>query len=74
MQPFVLTTENIPDYFIRYLGKEKLDEIDCYAFAVDGLIGASPETLVRSERGEVSARHTGAMSEGALRRLLDAAV
>ena len=29
---------------------------DCYAFAVDGLIGASPETLVRSERGEVSAR------------------
>jgi len=29
---------------------------DCYAFAVDGLIGASPETLVRSERGEVTAR------------------
>jgi menaquinone-specific isochorismate synthase len=29
---------------------------DCYAFAVDGLIGASPETLVKSERGEVSAR------------------
>ncbi|TDT66234.1 isochorismate synthase [Frigoribacterium sp. PhB116] len=29
---------------------------DCYAFAVDGLIGASPETLVRTERGEVSAR------------------
>jgi len=29
---------------------------DCYAFAVDGLIGASPETLVKTERGEVSAR------------------
>jgi len=29
---------------------------DCYAFAVDGLIGASPETLVKSERGVVSAR------------------
>ena len=29
---------------------------DCYAFAVDGLIGASPETLVKSERGVVTAR------------------
>ena len=29
---------------------------DCYAFAVEGLVGASPETLVRTERGEVSAR------------------
>jgi menaquinone-specific isochorismate synthase len=29
---------------------------DCYTFAVDGLIGASPETLVRTERGEVTAR------------------
>ena len=34
VQPFVLTTENLPDYFIRYMGMEKLDEIDCYAFAV----------------------------------------
>src|SRR5262249_10930061 len=34
VQPFVLTTSEIPKYYIRYLGKEKLDEIDCYAFAV----------------------------------------
>ena len=34
VQPFVLTTENLPAYLIRYLGKERLDEIDCYAFAV----------------------------------------
>jgi hypothetical protein len=44
VQPFVLTTENIPDYFVRYLGKEKLDEIDCYAFAV------KPKALVKGER------------------------
>ena len=44
VQPFVLTTENIPDYFIRYLGKEKLDDIDCYAFAV------KPKQLVKGER------------------------
>jgi hypothetical protein len=34
VQPFVLTTNEIPKYHIRYLGKETLDEIPCYAFAV----------------------------------------
>ena len=34
VQPFVLTTAEIPQYFIRYLGREKLDEISCYVFAV----------------------------------------
>lgn len=44
VQPFVLTTANIPQYNIRYLGKEKLDAIDCYAFAV------KPKELVKGER------------------------
>ncbi|WP_053387472.1 isochorismate synthase [Leucobacter japonicus] len=30
--------------------------LDCWAFAVDGFIGASPETLIRSTDGAVSAR------------------
>jgi hypothetical protein len=34
VQPFVLTTTEIPNYYIRYLGREKLDEISCYSFAV----------------------------------------
>jgi hypothetical protein len=34
VQPFVLTTKEIPQYHIRYLGKETLDEIPCYSFAV----------------------------------------
>lgn len=34
VQPFVLTTNEIPMYYIRYLGREKLDEISTYAFAV----------------------------------------
>jgi hypothetical protein len=34
VQPFVLTTAELPKYLIRYLGREKLDEIPCYAFAV----------------------------------------
>ena len=34
VQPFVLTTSQIPLYTIRYLGRETLDEIPCYSFAV----------------------------------------
>jgi len=34
VQPFVLTTAEVPNYYVRYLGRETLDEIACYAFAV----------------------------------------
>ena len=34
VQPFVLTTEDIPEYDINFLGREKIDEIGCFAFAV----------------------------------------
>src|SRR5439155_6310021 len=34
VQPFVLTTNEIPQYDIRYLGPQKADEIPCYVFAV----------------------------------------
>lgn len=34
VQPFVLTTKEIPQYEIRYLGPQKADEIPCYVFAV----------------------------------------
>ena len=34
VQPFVLTTNELPKYWIRYIGKETLDEIPCYTFAV----------------------------------------
>jgi len=34
VQPFVLTTDQLPKYLIRYLGRQKVDEIGCYVFAV----------------------------------------
>jgi outer membrane lipoprotein-sorting protein len=34
VQPFVLTTSDIPDYQVDYLGREKVDEIGCYTFSV----------------------------------------
>jgi hypothetical protein len=44
VQPFVLTTEDIGKYDIHYVGKDKLDDIDCYQFSV------KPKTLVKKER------------------------
>ena len=44
VQPFVLTTDNLPDYQINYLGKERLDSLDCYAFAV------KPKKLEKGQR------------------------
>src|ERR1051325_2908949 len=34
VQPFVLTTTEIPDYDIHFLGKQNADEIPCYVFVV----------------------------------------
>jgi hypothetical protein len=44
VQPFVLTTDDIGKYDIRYLGKQKVDEIDCFQFSV------KPKTMVKGER------------------------
>lgn len=34
VQPFVMTTAEIPDYQVDYLGREKVDEIGCFVFSV----------------------------------------
>src|SRR5260370_22953911 len=34
VQPFVLTTDELPKYYIRYLGREQVDEIGTFVFAV----------------------------------------
>jgi hypothetical protein len=34
VQPFVLTTNELPKYNVRYVGREQVDEIGCYVFAV----------------------------------------
>ncbi|HWT66688.1 MAG TPA: hypothetical protein VN151_11290, partial [Terracidiphilus sp.] len=32
--PFVLTTGQVPDYDIKYVGRQQVDEVDCYVFEV----------------------------------------
>ena len=38
------------------LGRLAYRYVDCWTYAVDGMIGASPETLVRQTRGKIKAR------------------
>src|SRR6516225_8284185 len=44
IQPFVLTTDDIAKYSVKYLGKEKVDEIDCYVFDV------APKRIEKGQR------------------------
>ena len=42
--PFVLTTEEIQAYNVKYIGRQKVDELDCYAFDV------APKTIEKNKR------------------------
>jgi hypothetical protein len=44
IQPFVLTSDDVGKYNLKYLGKEKIDEIDCYVFDV------APKTIEKGQR------------------------
>jgi hypothetical protein len=42
--PFVLTAEEIGAYNVKYVGRQKVDEVDCYVFDV------SPKTIEKKKR------------------------
>lgn len=42
--PFVLTSKDIDNYHVRYLGKQNADEIPCFVFAV------KPKTMQKGQR------------------------
>jgi hypothetical protein len=42
--PFVLTTEEIDHYNVKYVGRQKVDEVDCYVFDV------APKVIEKKQR------------------------
>jgi hypothetical protein len=42
--PFVLTAEDVNQYNIKYVGRQKIDDVDCYAFDV------GPKAIVKGHR------------------------
>lgn len=41
---FVLTTANLPEYNVQYVGRQRIDELECYAFDV------TPKTIEKHQR------------------------
>ena len=44
IQPFVLTTEDLPKYDVKYTGREKIDEVNTYVFQV------APKHIEKNQR------------------------
>jgi hypothetical protein len=44
IQPFVLTTEDLPKYDVKYTGREKIDEVNTYVFRV------APKRMEKNQR------------------------
>jgi hypothetical protein len=44
VNPFVLTTTELPEFDVHYIGREKVDEISCYVFSI------KPKKLVPGKR------------------------
>jgi hypothetical protein len=44
VQPFVLTTEDLPKYNVKYAGKQQVDELNTYVFDV------APKTIEKNQR------------------------
>jgi hypothetical protein len=42
--PFVLTDDKVPEYDIKYVGRQKVDEVECYVFDV------SPKEIRKGQR------------------------
>jgi hypothetical protein len=44
VQPFVLTTDELPKYIVKYVGQQQLDELNTYVFDV------APKTIEKNQR------------------------
>src|SRR5262245_33650582 len=47
LQPFALTAEDLPNYQLSYVGKEKVDELNCHVFEVTPKVLSNPKEMNR---------------------------
>jgi len=57
LQPFALTSEDLPNYNINYLNKEKVDELNTYVFDVTPKVMSNPKELKRLKDQKVEGRY-----------------
>ena len=52
--PFILTTDDLPQYDVKYLGRQKVDELDTYVFEAGPKTWSRTTTTSRARSGSTS--------------------
>jgi hypothetical protein len=56
LQPFALATEELPNYFVSYVGKEKVDELNTYVFDVIPKVMSNKKELDRLRKQKIEGK------------------
>jgi hypothetical protein len=56
LQPFALRSEDLPNYQVNYVGKEKVDELNCYVFEVTPKVMLNQRELERLKKQKVEGK------------------
>jgi len=57
LQPFALAAEDLPNYRLSYVGKEKIDELNTHVFEVTPKILADPRELKRARDQNIEGKY-----------------
>ncbi len=57
LQPFALTAQDLPDYTLHYVGREKIDDLGTYVFEVTPKVMSNPHELDRLRRQKIEGRY-----------------
>lgn len=57
LQPFALTTEDLKDYTLTYVGKENIDELHTYVFDVTPKVMSDERALARMRRDRIEGKY-----------------
>jgi len=56
LQPFALSAEDLPNYFVSYVGKEKVDELHTYVFDVIPKVMSNKKELDRLRKQKIEGK------------------
>lgn len=56
LQPFALSAEDLPNYFVSYVGKEKVDELNTYVFDVIPKVMSNKRELERLRKQKIEGK------------------
>jgi hypothetical protein len=56
LQPFALTTDDLPNYFVSYVGKEKVDELNTFVFDVIPKVMSNKKELEKLRKQKIEGK------------------